>query len=555
MAHHQQPIATFYQEWWAAACGLVALTWLLRDEGEAGQRLPVAVLLPVGLLALCLLQFLLLPGVVPERLALFALGMAWAALLVILGYRLAATMGREALADLLAAALLAGSLAAAATALLQASHLIGLPYIFPHPGGGLRGNVGQPNNLADYLWLGTVSAIYLTHRRRLGRLPAFLALAALIAVSALTGSRSVWAFALALLALATWWRRTAPTEGRQLLTWVGVAAASLVAAQVLFTVTDVFSALQVASGGERLAAGGTFDPMRGFMWRVAWSIFLDHPWLGAGVGQYPHEFHLRVADQPPSVLVGVPEHAHNLILDLLADLGLGSALLLLVTGGTWACSLLRRPADAGNWWIAGVATVLAVHSGLEYPLWYAFFLGPAALVLGAGSNASFTAPGVFQRPAVLLALLLLGAGNLASLRSDYDALEGSLDPVAARHGPARAGESLVSTLARLERDSLLAPYANLAAASFLMPNAKLAEVQLAVVERAVHFSPARQIVFKHAHLLAMAGRQEEARLALERASLEYPDLTEPMRAAWRRQSAGDPALAALLTAFSAPSRP
>ncbi len=62
-------------------------------------------------------------------------------------------------------------------------------------------------------------------------------------------------------------------------------------------------------------------------WQAGWYMFLDHPWLGVGAGNY--------AEAYPHYFVGMWRealgHAHNYYLNILAELGLvGGALLLLL---------------------------------------------------------------------------------------------------------------------------------------------------------------------------------------------------------------------------------
>ena len=55
--HHFNPIPTFYQEWTAAACALLASTLLLREKIFEQIEIPGIALLPLGIAALILIQF------------------------------------------------------------------------------------------------------------------------------------------------------------------------------------------------------------------------------------------------------------------------------------------------------------------------------------------------------------------------------------------------------------------------------------------------------------------------------------------------------------------
>lgn len=92
-------------------------------------------------------------------------------------------------------------------------------------------------------------------------------------------------------------------------------------------------------------------------WQAGWYMFLDHPWLGVGAGNYAQAY--------PNYYVGSwiepLGHAHDYYINMLAELGVvGGGLLLLVLaiafrqlGGT----LVRTEAQADTFWRAVLAGV------------------------------------------------------------------------------------------------------------------------------------------------------------------------------------------------------
>ena len=78
-------------------------------------------------------------------------------------------------------------------------------------------------------------------------------------------------------------------------------------------------------------------------------------------------------------------HCHNLILQILAEMGLTGALLSAGTmlAGVWR--LIARPSNPANLFLLTAASVTMCHSMLEYPLWYIYFLAPFALMLSLSS--------------------------------------------------------------------------------------------------------------------------------------------------------------------------
>ena len=103
-------------------------------------------------------------------------------------------------------------------------------------------------------------------------------------------------------------------------------------------------------------------------WQAGWYMFLDHPWLGVGAGNYP--------DAYPNYYVGqwvqALGHAHNYYLNMLAELGVvGGAVLLFTLAATFrelASVLLRSQRQARGFWRAVLAgcvgglVVFCVHN-------------------------------------------------------------------------------------------------------------------------------------------------------------------------------------------------
>lgn len=78
-------------------------------------------------------------------------------------------------------------------------------------------------------------------------------------------------------------------------------------------------------------------------WQAAWYMFLDHPWLGVGVGNYPAAY----SDYQVGTWFDPLGHAHNYYLNLLAETGITGllAFLILLVAAYGTCLRgLRGPA-------------------------------------------------------------------------------------------------------------------------------------------------------------------------------------------------------------------
>lgn len=256
------------------------------------------------------------------------------------------------------------------------------------------GNVRQPNHLATtLLWAAAALPWFATART--GAQPGLAARTAtarslmgvglfflLIAAIALTASRTglVGVVVLALWGLLD---RHLPARWRVLLVlgpalyvlaWLGLLAWSQQSARPF--------------GGAARLAEVDVSGSRYAIWRDTWALVASHPWLGLGVGEFNLAWSITPSPERP---VAFFDHSHNLPLQLAVELGLplGLVVTLLLGWAVWraARGAWARPAHADAWAAGALQLIvlsMAVHSMLEYPLWYAHLLLPTAFALGHG---------------------------------------------------------------------------------------------------------------------------------------------------------------------------
>jgi O-antigen ligase len=222
------------------------------------------------------------------------------------------------------------------------------------------GNLRQPNQLATLMIWGMLAASYFWRRRPL----LWLALALPMLVTLLaTGSRTGILSLLLIVAVAL-------LRSRRVRTWrmagwlVLVVAAVALAwfAEAIFTRNTANAAL-----AQRLA-----------LWRDVIAIVLQHPWFGVGWGRLNFAWTLTAL---PTRASDVFDHAHSLPLHLAAELGLPIVIMVLIA--LWLMLWRARAAlktHEGATAALMLATVL-LHSLFEHPLWFSYFLLPAAFLL------------------------------------------------------------------------------------------------------------------------------------------------------------------------------
>jgi O-antigen ligase len=256
------------------------------------------------------------------------------------------------------------------------------------------GNLRQPNHLATLLLWAVASIVPLYEaaqiagrRRTAGALAAAFAL--LLFGVVLTGSRTGLVGAVVLLLWGLIDARLSRLTRGLLMTSPLVCALS-------WGLLEMLASAPHGSGHLGAAARiGTSDPSAGrvSIWRDTLGLLGASPWLGVGWGNFNFAWSLSVfPERHPAFF----DHTHNLPLQLAVELGLPLALLVLslLAWGLWqAFDRSRRVAGPEGTALRAcfvMVLLMALHSQLEYPLWYAYFLLPTAFAWGLclGANAT-----------------------------------------------------------------------------------------------------------------------------------------------------------------------
>jgi len=197
--------------------------------------------------------------------------------------------------------------------------------------------------------------------------------------------------------------------------------------------------------------------------------------------------------------------------------------------------------------VLALLAVLGVHSMMENPMWYSYFLGVAAVLLGLGAQRTVQPrlSGV-ARLAVGM-LMLVGWFNLISVLPHYGEFERLVFTPAKRDVTQPNEGPFVQAIARAHREPLLTPYVELAVAYGVTVSEDKLREKLELTDRAMHFAPTSVVVYRHALLLALAGESSAAMRQLEWAMRAYPEdirdiVTELAALARRRPDAFQPLL-------------
>jgi O-antigen ligase len=520
------PVLTFYQEWLAFALGcmlLVAVVWQQRGDGIAVAR---SVFLPAGICLLLLVQALMGWLAYWQVGATGAIYLLWSLAMLCAGAMLRHSLGRDSFCTLAAVALVAGALLSAVAGLLQLAqvHLGGL--IMPMTLPRVHANLAQSNHFASYVCLGLFSLCFLAAGRKLNVYLAAAVAALLLLAADLSGSRSVWVYLLTATVLAVWTHYQARSDqSRALVYWlagvlVGMVMVSALHAALLEHVPLFADSMQRhETGAERLLAGSSGVSVRQSHWQAAWQMFRSAPLTGIGYGAFAWEYFLALDQLPAGLPEEIVDHAHNVVLQMLAEFGLAGGLLLVAAAALWSVSAARQQATTERWWMLTLVCVMVLHSLVEYPLWYAHFLGLFALLVGAGDRVQWRLKPALASPVAVIGAAAVMLWLLGSVFLDYRLVE----RLGVESATVRDNRKAITAAAHAAPTSLFGNFIELGLARTIVPNRDALNAKLELNGRVLRSFPAPDVAFRQSALLAMQGDVAAAKTMWDLAASAYPD--------------------------------
>ena len=505
------PIASFHKEWLAVAAGLLAAVALLPSLWRMDRlQIPKSILIPFGLIVYLALQSKLLPHVIVQHAQMAMVYLMWMSVLIILVSALRETLPIERMS-----CWLAGGLAAAAT-------LASTMELFNRLQGkeGWWGGVAQANNYADLLMLGGVSLLFLQNRVTSPYKSWLSLIGLLIAMGlSLTSSRSVWLYFATLMVLSWCFQKN----------WLRGLLLGFVGYLSFQTVWTLDLLPQQQSAIQRLVQEVQGAPVRWHIWRVAWDLFLQKPLLGHGFGQFDWAY-FQAGNHIPDLATRM-EHAHNLIMHLLVELGVLPVLLLVIALIAWFKPLLstktNTPADLRAWLLM-LTAVLGIHSMLEYPLWYTEFLGVAALILALADNRRWQIRLSKITTAVFGGVIAFGIGMAGVYEWQYTRMELALLATMANPTHQRF-EHLVNVCKDIpDKAHLLFPYVPVIfSITSEVTDGQMRRELTALTDAGYRFWPTDKLAYRQALMQALGGNDVESRKTFKLALQAYPNGLDP----------------------------
>lgn len=499
---------------------------LLAADPQLHLRASAALLAALGLLVLAAVGSSVL-GALPFTLGFSAVATLAAALLMSFGGAgMRARPDAEALFAAFCWGLVAAGAANVSVALLQvfAPGLCDGEWlaVSAYPGRAV-GNLRQPNHLSSLLLWHCIAVIGLLELGRLRRWLAIGLLALGVFAVVLTASRTGL---VSVVLLAVWGiaDRRLSKPARVLL------CVAPIGYLVSWELMAKWAALtQQAFGGSERLAETDISSSRFAIWRDTLEMIRQQPWLGVGWGEFNFAWTLTPLPQRP---VAFFDHTHNLPLQLAVELGLPLALLVLglLIWALWQAASRAWRTDgalgAAQRCAVLMVVMIGLHSLLEYPLWYSYFLLPAAWAFGfalqgdpqraSAAEAPPVLPSMAPRLNVLVVAALVTIGGAAMSVVDYWR-------VMVIFSPGDTSTSLERRIAVGQRSVFFAHHADYAAVTSDIPQADPEHA----FDRVPHYLLDTRLMMTWARTLAAQGRIDEARhLAARLREFRKPDAAE-----------------------------
>jgi len=545
--YHQLPIISFYAEWIAGILGIAAIAPMLGIAAQSHIRIPQISLTFLALAAILGVQWILGMLNSTQYALLMLCYLIWAFLLTLVGSHLRRELGWNKLVSTLAFFLVVASIINGGIVILQIVTRTGgaIPFLPQLPS---YGPFAQENHFADFTALAITSLIYLYVKGRFSTVFSTLLLIWFLLMLAISGSRSSWLYLIATSILALVMQAKSIQQNRNSAATRNLLYMCL-ATLPAFALIHVFTNYIAPDGlfnltSDRIVNGINIDTpsARLQIWYDSLRMFWQSPWLGIGAGKMIEKSFVLLDTPSAMAYKGMFEHAHNLFLHLLTEMGIGALLITLTCLVIWIRKFKWSELNPETWWLITLLTILGIHSMLEYPLWYAYFLGVTAILLGAGDEKVITITSSQISSKLILKLtrgglaivLLLGALNLGTMLVGHMKLENSIYQSANVDTNKQKQE-----LDWVYRYTLLSPYAELMYAVSMVVDHKDIDRQIALNQSAMNFRPFSKIAYQQVVLLKLKGDDLNAKKLLKRTLMVYPanlkGIVESMPAKYRKE--------------------
>lgn len=291
---------------------------------------------------------------------------------------------------------------------------IGMYVVQGNIGDRAMGNLGQANQLATLLLIGMVAYSWAFDCKVIGRLSFAVGIAFMTLALVMTNSRAGLLSVFLISGFLIWKMRTLNIRLKTpaILLWVALVT-------IGFSVLPAISEILMLSEAKDFSRSEAIS-QRLTMWKQIGSAVWQSPWFGYGWNQTPTAHAVGAVAFPSSITF---TNAHSFVADILAWNGIPLGLAFTAVVGWWFLTRLWTSANRDGAYAMAALLPFAMHSMVEYPFAYSYFLVAAGVLVGVAEARRVQAETVRLNTRWFGSVLLLWAGVCSYLVYEYLLIE------------------------------------------------------------------------------------------------------------------------------------
>ena len=384
-------------------------------------------------------------------------------------------------------------------------------------------NFAQPNNMATFLLMSLLACLYLYEKKKVQTKWLIPAVFMMLMSLALSQSRTSWVACVCIIVYLAYQQ----FKGYISIKWYYLTAWTALFVGFIFLLPTIGGFLtQLADTQIKsvdIARRATGDMSRLAIWNQMLHAIMDRPWFGYGWNQTSVAYTLVSDHFQGPVWV---RSAHNFTLDFVLWNGLIIGLPFLAYFGYWGYQLNKHVNSVES--VIGILMIGAVliHSMLEFPQYYAYFLLPVGFIIGLVQSQQSNIKTITLSPnymrvgyAVSLILLIL-------IVRDYSVMVPKLNQ-------SMRYEQTPEKITNQDQIYLLEEFDRRIEWIRMNPYSQVNAEQLEDIREMVLNYPTKYDLIKYAKVLAFNGYEQEAKhqlwllKTLRKVDLDYASLAKP----------------------------
>lgn len=385
-------------------------------------------------------------------------------------------------------------------------------------------NFAQPNNMATFLLMSLLACLYLYEKKKIDTKWLIPAVFMMLMSLALSQSRTSWLACICIIVYLAYQQ----FKGYISIKWYYVTAwAALFVGFVIMLPTiggflTQFTDTQIKSVD--IARRATGDMSRLAIWNQMLHAIIDRPWFGYGWNQTSVAYTLVSEHFQGPVWV---RSAHNLILDFILWNGIIIGLPFLAYFGYWGYQLNKHVNSVES--VIGILMIGAVliHSMLEFPQYYAYFLLPVGFIMGLVQSQQANIKTITLSPNYMRAGYAVSLVLLILIVRDYSVMVPKLNQ-------SMRYEQTPEKITNQDQIYVLEEFNRRIDWIRMNPYTKVNGEELEDIREMVLNYPTKYDLIKYAKVLAFNGYEQEAKhqlwllKTLRKVDMDYTSLAQPV---------------------------